>query len=64
MLYDGKEANETLTRDKENRKRMYMSYRSYTCCRSYNFGKIFAEVTTSTDDIVEVITSAIILAEV
>ena len=31
-----------------------MSCRSYTLCRSYNFDKIFAEVTTSTDNIVEV----------
>jgi hypothetical protein len=43
---------------------IYMSCRSYTFCRSYNFDKIFAEVTTSTDDIAEVITSTIILAEV
>jgi hypothetical protein len=37
-------------------------------CRSYNFDKIFAEVTTSANDIVEVIqeviTSTIIFAEV
>ena len=43
---------------------IYMSCRSYTLCRSYKFDKIFAEVTTSIDDIVEVITSTIIFAEV
>ena len=50
---------------KEMRKRrVYMSCRSYTVCRSCNFGKNFVEVTTSTDDVVEVITSTIIFAEV
>ena len=42
---------------------IYMSCRSYTFCRSYNFDKIFAEVTTSMDDIVEVVTSAKILSK-
>ncbi len=41
-----------------------MSCRSYTVCRSCNFGNIFAEVTTSTANFVEVITSTNILAEV
>ncbi len=43
---------------------IYMSCRSYTLCRSYNFGNIFAEVTTSTAMFVEVITSTIFSVEV
>ena len=41
-----------------------MSCRSYTLCRSCNLDKNFAEVTTSTASIVEVITSTTILVEV
>ncbi len=37
---------------------MYMSYRSYTGRRSYNFVNNFDEVTTSPDKIYEVITSS------
>jgi hypothetical protein len=37
---------------------MYMSYRSYTCERSYNFVNNFDEVITSLDKTDEVVTSS------